>query len=381
MNSVLTPMQRQYHSLKAQHQDSILLFRLGDFYEMFYQDAEIASQILGITLTARQKGGPNEMPMCGIPYHSADNYIQKLIDHGHKVAICEQISDPKIPGLVERAVVQIISPGTQIQNPDDYNPNYLVAVVKQNQQYGLAFSDLSTGKFQATQINNTSDLQDELARLNPRELLLPQGEQLETPVFLSPYRSYWPLPTEAAQILQDFFQIPNLKIFYLENEELAVKAAAMLLQYLLDTQKGQKIAITKLEKYDLSHYLPIDATSLVNLEILQNAQNNSKKGSLLSIFQNTQTSAGSRLMREYLVHPCRQINEIQNRLDQVEKLVKNPAERQELRSLLTQTRDLEKILSKIANGKANPKDLIAIQESLAIIPKIQKILDSITLSL
>ena len=371
-------MQRQYNELKEQNPDAILMFRLGDFYEMFGDDAIKATNILGITLTARHKGTENETPMCGIPHHAAEGYINKLTTAGEKVAMCEQVSDPNLPGIVERAVVRIITPGTILSESvlDEKTANYLVAVFEDKQGFGLAYTDISTGEFSATKMESFNALKNEIQRLNPAELLLDKESLLSDELSrIVQNISFWFLPKNPQKTLQDFFQIPNLKVFYIENDEEVVKAAALLLDYVLDTQKGKVQQITSIKKYQLSDYMPIDYSTIRNLEVFHTMHDGSHKGSLLSVVDKTVTAAGGRKLKNWLVQPLKNIQAINERLNQVEAYTKDHAKRDHLREVLNETRDMERLLGKIASGRGNPKDLVSIRETLNRIPDIQKLVE------
>ncbi len=376
MTKILTPMQRQYYEIKEQNPESILLFRLGDFYEMFDKDAIDASKILGITLTARNKGKDNEMKMCGIPHHSSEKYINQLTRAGKRVAICDQISDPSMPGIVERAVIKIITPGTIISETelDKKTSNYLLSIFEGKEGYGLSYSDISTGEFSATQIKNFEPLKNEIQRLNPSEILLEKDSSLikECEVLCSNI-SFWQKPKNPQKALQDFFKIPNLKVFYIENEEDVINSASLLLDYILDTQKGSASQLTKITKYSLSDYMPVDISTLRNLEIFNTMYEGKYKGSLLSVIDKTITAGGGRKLKHWLLKPLKNIKDINERLDKVEAFSKNHSERAKLREILKETRDLERLLGKLASGKGNPKDLVAIRETLSLIPEIKNI--------
>ena len=375
----LTPMQRQYYELKEQNPGSILLFRLGDFYEMFDEDAIKASKILDITLTARQKGGENEMKMCGMPYHSAENYINKLTKAGEKVAICEQVSDPTLPGIVERKVVRIITPGTVLSENmlDNKSSNYLVSISEHKGQFGLAYSDISTGQFCATTISSFQLLKDEILRLNPAEILLSKdfsfGDEIHA---LGKNVSFWFPPQNPEKKLQDFFKIPNLKVFYIENEKEVIVCAAMLLDYIMDTQKGAVKQIVKIQKYSNSDYLPIDHSTLRNLEVFSTLQEGKFQGSLLSVIDKTQTASGGRKLKSWIIKPLKDIQSIQERLEKVSSFCSNHKKREQLRLALKETRDIERILGRVASGRSNPKDLLSLKETLAKVPEIRSLIQS-----
>ena len=379
--SVLTPMQRQYYSIKKANKNSILLFRLGDFYEMFDEDALIASQILGITLTARNKGKENEMKMCGIPYHASENYINKLTQAGKKVAICEQVSDPTEPGIVKREVTKIITPGTVLSENvlDAKSSNFIAAVFEKNNTFGLAFADISTGKFFTTEFANFAEIKYEIQRINPAELLLEKNiSSLEDFKKISSNISFWFIPQQPETFLKNFFKVSHLKVFYLEKSPLAVAATAMLLDYINDTQKGQIAQIKTIKKYTNNDYMNLDIATIRNLEVFQTMHNSTYHGSLLKVIDKTVTAAGGRKLKYLLLNPLKNIEKIQQRLAKVEMLTKNNEMRADLRNILKETRDLERLLSKIASSNANPKDLIALSETLSKIPEIKKILKKIS---
>ncbi|MBT4936280.1 hypothetical protein HON22_00005 [Candidatus Peregrinibacteria bacterium] len=375
----LTPMQRQYYELKDQTPGAILLFRLGDFYEMFDEDAIKASKILDITLTARQKGGENEMKMCGMPYHSAEGYINKLTKAGEKVAICEQVSDPILPGIVERKVVRIITPGTVLSENmlDHKSSNYLVSVSEYKGHFGLAYSDISTGQFCATTISSFQLLKDEILRLNPAEILLTKDSSLESEVHsLGKNVSFWFTPPNPEKTLKDFFKVPHLKVFYIENEKEVIHSAAMLLDYIMDTQRGATKQIVKIQKYSNSDYLPIDYSTLKNLEVFSTLQEGKYQGSLLSVIDTTQTASGGRKLKNWLIKPLKDIQSIQQRLERVSDFCLSHKKREQLRVALKETRDIERILGRVASGRSNPKDLLALKETLKNIPEIRSLVQS-----
>ncbi len=370
-------MQRQYNDLKSQNKDSILLFRLGDFYEMFNDDAVKASRILNITLTARNKWKETEMPMCGIPHHAAEKYINNLTKAGERVAICEQVSDPNGTGIVERAVVRIITPGTIMSENvlDEKTSNYLLSVYEGKNWYWLSYTDISTGEFYATKIKSFDILKNEVLRLNPSELLLSKDSSLNSE-FKIKNISFWFLPKEPQKTLENFFKIPNLKVFYIENEEEVINASALLLDYVLDTQKWNVKQINKISKYSLSDYMPIDISTIKNLEVFNTMYDNQYTWSLLSVIDKTITASGWRKLKQFLLQPLKNIEQIQKRLMQVEKFCKEHSKRTQLREILKETRDLERLLGKIASWKGNPKDLVSIRETLKRIPEIRKFVKS-----
>jgi len=369
-------MQRQYYELKNENPGTILLFRLGDFYEMFDDDAIEASRILSITLTARNKGLENEMKMCGMPHHSSESYINKLTKAGKKVAICEQTSDPNLPGIVERKVVRIITPGTVLSESvlDEKSSNYLVALYEEKGKFGLSFSDISTGEFYSTQIDSFEEVKAEILRLNPAELLLPKEFSLqEECINLVQNVSFWFVPQNAQKALQDFFKVPHLKVFYIENEKEVVAAAAMLLDYIIDTQKGSTHQITGIKRYSISDSMPVDFHTLRNLEVFHTLHEGKHQGSLISVIDKTLTAAGGRKLKHWLIRPLRDIESIQKRLEEVTQFTHDHNLRDRLRAALKDTRDLERLIGRVSSGRAHPKDLVAIRETLKTLPEIRSL--------
>ncbi|MEA3304487.1 MAG: hypothetical protein U9Q15_01850 [Patescibacteria group bacterium] len=267
----LTPMLIQYYTIKEQNQDSLLFFRLGDFYELFGEDAVVAHKILGITLTARNKGTENEIPMCGVPHHSSENYIAKLIRAGKKVAICEQVSDPSEKGIVERKVVRIITPGTTLQESilEEKQNNFLLAFVERKNQCGVAYCDLSTGEMKATEIHNTKEAFEEIARVSPAEIILDSENIVFTELHsITPNISLYNESDDAKKTLQEHFSLQDISVFGLESKALGLQAASNLLSYLKTTQKTQLDQIQKISSYTIHDYMMLDTQTLRNLEIL-----------------------------------------------------------------------------------------------------------------
>jgi DNA mismatch repair protein MutS len=370
----LTPMQRQYYEIKKANPDCLLLFRLGDFYEMFDNDAVTASKILGITLTARNKGKENEMKMCGIPHHSSENYINRLIKNGKKIAICEQTSDPNLPGIVKREVVQIITPGTVLSDQilDQKKANYLASIKQGINNFALSFLDISTGEFKTCLAESFEDLLNELKKISPQEILISKDQEtnfFELRKFFTNF-SFWYQTKTPIDFLKNFFKVESLKMFDLENERTLIENCALLLDYVIDTQKGSIKQIKNIKKYSLKDTMCLDIDTFKNLEIFQTLYGNQEKGSLLSVIDKTVTSMGGRKLREFMINPLKNKEDIEKRLNEVEKGILKTEEVFALRKELEQVRDIERLLSKIVNLKANPKDLLALRESLEKSPKI-----------
>jgi len=379
--SSLTPMMRQYLTTKEQYQDAILFFRLGDFYEMFFQDAETASRELEITLTGREGGQKERIPMCGVPYHAADGYIARLIEKGYKVAICEQVEDPKTcKGIVRREVVRVVTPGTLMDTLEEKKNNFLIALVEGKEGFGLATVDVSTGEFFTTQIQGPDEenkVIEEIIRLQPAECLLPVGfahqslqAVLSSQCLLSFYRKISFENREAYQILTSHFKTLNLSC---EGLPLAARAAGGLLAYLQETQKISLGHISKLFTYGLGEYMLLDPSTRRNLELCRNMREGNKKGTLFWVLDKTVTSMGGRKLQQWIEQPLLKVNQIQERLNAVEELKDNVFLRQDLREELGKIYDLERFLAKVIYGTANSRDLIALRDSCFVLPRIKEI--------
>jgi DNA mismatch repair protein MutS len=377
-----TPMLKQYWQIKEQHSDCILFFRLGDFYEMFGPDALEACKILNITLTARNKGTVNETPMCGIPYHAADGYIAKLTKAGKKVAICEQLTDPDLPGLVDRGVIRIITPGTTLDNNilDNKRNNYLVSLTNENNIWGLALVDLTTGEFKLTELRKVDDLLNELSRILPSEIIitpdLNENLNLKTKLqVISNLNVFYPAIFKPAdQTIVDHFQIKSLQSFGLEKYDLGVKAAGNLLNYLKDTQKVGLEHLNKINYYNLSDFMILDEATIRNLELLYTTQLLQEKGSLISVIDQTQTGMGGRLLRNWLLHPLINLEKIQLRLNAVNEFYNNLDLRENLKTEFKNVTDIERLIGRLGCKRANARDLVNLKNTLQIIPAIKGIL-------
>ncbi|MGB9779377.1 DNA mismatch repair protein MutS [Caldanaerobacter sp.] len=382
----VTPMMEQYLKIKEKYKDAILFFRLGDFYEMFYEDAEIAAKELEIALTGRDAGGEERAPMAGVPYHAADFYIDKLVKKGYKVAICEQLEDPsKAKGLVKRDVVRIYTPGTIInpESMDEKSNNYLVSVYKDKDNYGICAVDVTTGELYATELKNCRDgkkIYDEIVKYSPSEIIANE-EFLKNNKYVKIFRNnnsavntYKPLELEESiEIIERQFE-KKLNELNLENKNSLIHSLGALLSYLMELQKTTLKHINKLTLYQADSYMGLDSTAIRNLEILESNRNKSKKGSLLGVLDRTVTPMGGRLLKKWLEEPLIDKEEIQKRLDAVEELFNNYKDRMELKELLNKVYDLERLASKIVYQSATPKDFISIKLSLEKLPEIKNIL-------
>ncbi|RME41665.1 MAG: DNA mismatch repair protein MutS [Caldilineae bacterium] len=381
--AVSTPVRRQYLQLKRQHPDAILFFRMGDFYEAFDEDAKTIARELNIVLTAREAGKGNKVPMAGVPHHAAENYIARLVQAGYKVAICEQVGKEAVKGLMPREVVRVVTPGTVVEPAllDAKQPNYLACLVPaaDGKRAGLAYVDITTGEFAATVLEGSDPDRlsaDELARLQPAELLLPE----ETP---PPNGIACPLtrlerwqfePTRAAQILRDHFGVATLDGFGLAGKTPAVQAAGAILQYLTRTQKGSLAQITALRVYSTAAFMVLDSHTRRNLEITHTLRGQKGKGSLVEVLDRTITPMGGRLLRNWLQQPLLDLDALNRRLDAVEAFFHSTPMRAEIRQHLKGIADLERLTSRLLQGIAHPRDLLDLRLSLEKIPPLQNAL-------
>ena len=382
-----TPMGIQYQEIKSRHQDAILFFRLGDFYEMFNDDALLASRELEITLTGRGQG-EKRMPMCGIPHHAAENYIQKLIERGHKVAICEQIEDAKLAqGVVKRDVVKIVTRGTTLNSnmlPAKRN-NYLVAIASHKKQYGLVYVEASTGEFKGCVLGSVIELIAEIERLSPSEILISDmitdAALLNTiklkDIPVTVYKDYYDQAV-AIDKLKRFFKIKSLASFGLSQYEALFAPAAKIVDYLIETQKTNLEHLTAFLPYQTKDFMLIDPPTRKNLELVKTVRDHAFRGSLLWTIDQTITSMGSRLLRSYVLAPLLKVNEINERLDGVEELTKNQNVREKLAQQLNAVFDIERLTGKVAAALANARDLIALKNSLAAVPKVKNSLTGVS---
>ncbi len=390
----LTPMMEQYLEIKEQYADAILFFRLGDFYEMFFEDAKLASRELEITLTGRDAGQPEKVPMCGVPFHAADNYIHKLIEKGYKVAICEQVEDPKASkGLVKREVIRVVTPGTVMDGSslNDKENNYLVAIYRYpGNIIGLALTDLSTGLFQVTQLEGQyapDVLKDELERLAPREIVVPEDQISTGPrlqeaagLVVTPLESRAFGPEAAIPTLKQHFG-PKVSDDFLQANPAVTGAAAGLLEYLIRTQRRKLNHITSISRYTPGSFMVLDGVARRNLEISRDIRDGEKKGSLLGVLDATKTAMGGRMLRRWLEQPLIDINRINDRLDAVAELVHSALLRDELTQSLKHIYDLERLTAKAAYGSANGRDMLALLASLEKLPLLRQALKDCQCSL
>jgi DNA mismatch repair protein MutS len=381
MSDSLTPMMQQYRELKARDPDALLLFRMGDFYELFGEDAERAAGLLGLTLTSRDKG-PDAMPMAGFPHPALETYLAKIVQAGMRAAVCEQVEDSReAKGLVKRDVVRVVTPGTLTDDEllDPRTANYLAAAVEAGGKMGLAWVELSTGRFSLTGLMR-QELVDELARLSPAEILIselsldaPWARALRSQSGMAlTVRPSWDFQAEQARsTLFDQFKTKTLAGFGIDDRSVEVQAAGALLAYLRETQKTSLGHITRLIPYRRADTLALDEMTRRSLELVRTLREGKREGSVLSVIDCSATPMGARLLSEWLTSPLTSTELIAERLEAVEELFNQSALRGDLRSLLGQSYDLERLAGRIGTGRATPRDLVALAKTLAILPKLK----------
>ena len=376
----LTPMMQMYLETKEKYKDAILFYRLGDFYEMFFDDAITCSRELELTLTGKDCGLEKRAPMCGIPHHAVNTYIPKLVEKGYKVAICEQLEDPKeAKGIVKRDVVKIITPGTitELTMLDEKKNNYIASVCIESKEVSIAFCDISTGEFMFSSINGTDlniKLINEIARISPAEIIVTKKDK-ENKAFISEidkafniYVSVYNNLEENAA-LEEILKNTNVKLT--ENEN---KACILLLNYVLETQKTSINQLNTIKKYAIDKFMQLDATTRRNLEVLESNREKTKKGSLLWVLDKTSTAMGGRKIRKWLEAPLIEKNEIVKRQSAVEALVQNNLLRNDLVEGLKSIYDIERLISKVVGGSANARELISLKNSFEKLPNVKSVI-------
>ena len=383
----MTPMMQQYLETKKEYPDCILFYRLGDFYEMFFEDALTASKELEITLTGKNCGLEERAPMCGIPYHAVDGYLNKLVSKGYKVAICEQMEDPKLAkGLVKRDVVRIVTPGTNlnVQALDESRNNYLMSIAYFQGKIGISIADVTTGDYYLTEADDNKKLLDEINKYHPSEIVcndafLVSGldiEDLKGRLHITVYtlEPHFFDEDRCRKCLLKHFHVTSLQGMGIEDFPSGLIAAGSLMLYLQDTQKTSLAHFTHLYPYLTSRYMLLDSSTRRNLELTETLREKQKRGSLLWVLDKTKTAMGARTMRQFIEQPLIDKEEIEKRLDSVEALSKNAMTRDELREYLNPIYDLERLLGKVSYKSANPRDLIACRNSLKMLPHIKTLL-------
>lgn len=387
----LSPMMVHYCQTKCAYKDSILFYRLGDFYEMFFEDAKTVSRELELTLTGKDCGLSERAPMCGIPYHAAETYINRLIDKGYKVAICEQVEDPKTAkGIVKREVTRVVTPGTNLnmQELDEGKNNYLMAIVCVGDHFGVSTADITTGDCYVTEIDEERKLWDEINKFLPAEIIcndafLVSGvdvEDLRNRLHISVFalESWYFGDDLCKQTLLEHFKISSLEGLGLADYDSGVIAAGSLFRYLLDTQKNTMEHMNKIIPYTTDRYMVIDSSSRRNLELVETLREKQKRGSLLWVLDKTKTAMGARMLRSFVEQPLIDADAINERLDAVTELNMQAMLREEIREYLNPVYDLERLVSRISYRSANPRDLLAFKMSLEMIPHIKNLLANFT---
>jgi len=389
MSKKLTPLRKQYLQIKSQHPDAVVFFRLGDFYEAFDEDAEIAARELDLVLTSRPVAKNQRVPMAGVPHHAIEGYIARLIERGYRVAIAEQMDTTTGRGLVHREVTRVVTPGTVVEPAllEEKRPNYLAAVVADEKQAGLAYTDITTGEFSTAQLDAT-EIEQELARLQPRECLIPEKQQPRfddqiPDVHLTPLPAYRFELGAARQILLDHFAVATLEGFGCAGKPLAIRAAGAIVHYLRETQKGALAQVVGLSTYSTARFMMLDAATRRNLELTEtirervNAGRSKTRGSLLGVLDMTLTSMGGRLLRSRLAQPLLDPVELETRLDKVEAFYEDTILRERVREALKSLPDLERLTNRVLAGIATPRNLVGIRTALEAVPELVEALQDL----
>lgn len=383
----LTPMMQQYMKIKEENKDCILFYRLGDFYEMFFDDALIASKELEITLTGKNCGLEERAPMCGVPYHAADSYLNKLVEKGYKVGICEQVEDPsQAKGIVKREIVRIVTPGTNIsqQSLDDEKNNYLMCIFCSDDCFGISLVDVTTGDFRTTSVDSLAKVKDEIFKFAPAEIICNDaffisGIDLDylrdkMSVMVSGIDHYYFDEDQGIERIKQQFKVGNLEGLGLTDNPMGIIATGALLGYLHETQKSSLDHLMHIMPYETGEFMVIDSSSRRNLELCETLRDKQKKGSLLWVLDKTKTAMGARMLRNMLEQPLIDKKKIEERYDALDSLTSQAMVREELREYLNPIYDLERLMTKVSYKTANPRDMIAFKTSLKWLPPIKTIL-------
>ena len=386
----LSPMMQLYMETKKQYQDCILMYRIGDFFEMFFDDAKTASKELELTLTGKNCGLEERAPMCGVPFHAIDAYITKLVSHGYKVAVCDQVEDPKLAqGLVKREITRIVTPGTNtdMQSLDGGKNNFLLSVFYTQNQSGIAVTDISTGDFYVTEVDSNRAINDEIMKYSPSEIICNDAFEMSG-IDIADLRgrlgiAVYPLDTHyydengAKQTILEHYHVSSLVGLGIEDFKAGTIAAGALLRYLYDTQKNDLSNLTSITPYLANRFMLLDSATRRNLELTETLREKQKKGSLLWVLDKTRTAMGARTLHQLVEQPLVDANAIKARLNAIETLNKNSVDRDEIREYLSPVYDLERLLTRISYKTANPRDLIAFRNSLSMFAPIRKTLEGL----
>ena len=382
-----SPMMQHYLQTKEEYPDCILFYRLGDFYEMFFEDAKIVSRELELTLTGKSCGQEERAPMCGVPFHAYESYMNRLVAKGYKVAICEQMEDPKqAKGMVRREVIRVVTPGTNIneQALDEGKNNYIMCIVSLSDQFGVATADVTTGDFFVTEVDSKRRLLDELYKFSPTEVLCNEAlfmsgldiDDLKNRVGIVLYSlEHWYFDDSLCEnTLKEHFRVNSLEGLGLADLECGMIASGSLLKYLYETQKNSLEQISAIHPYTTGKFMVLDSSTRRNLELVETLREKAKRGSLLWVLDKTKTAMGARMLRSFVEQPLIEKEEIEGRLDAIEELMQRAIDREELREYLNPVYDLERLLTRITYQSANPRDLTAFKSSIGMIPHIRGIL-------
>ena len=386
--SKLSPMMQHYLMTKKEYPGCILFYRLGDFYEMFFEDAEIVSKELELTLTGKSCGLPERAPMCGVPYHAVDSYLTRLVEKGYKAAICEQVEDPRTAkGMVRREVIRIVTPGTNLdmESIDEGKNNFIFCILYGGQgKSGISAADVTTGEFYVTQTEGNRKIYDEIVRYSPSEIICNDAFLLSG-IDLTDLRERMGIAVNtlgphyfdeepAAKVLEEHFHVSSLIALGLDDQKEGSTAAGALLRYLYDTQKNSLSNITGINVYASGKYMLLDSSTRRNLELTETMREKKKRGSLLWVLDRTRTAMGARRLHQMIEQPLVDREMIEKRLDAVEALCQNTVDRDEIREYLQPVYDLERLMTRVSYGSANPRDLIALRNSLKMLAPIRQVL-------
>ena len=382
-----SPMMQHYLQTKEEYPDCILFYRLGDFYEMFFEDAKIVSRELELTLTGKSCGQEERAPMCGVPFHAYESYMNRLVAKGYKVAICEQMEDPKqAKGMVRREVIRVVTPGTNIneQALDEGKNNYIMCIVSLSDQFGVATADVTTGDFFVTEVDSKRRLLDEIYKFSPTEVVCNEAlfmsgldiDDLKNRVGIVLYSlEHWYFDDSLCEnTLKEHFRVNSLEGLGLADLECGMIASGSLLKYLYETQKNSLEQISAIHPYTTGKFMVLDSSTRRNLELVETLREKAKRGSLLWVLDKTKTAMGARMLRSFVEQPLIEKEEIEGRLDAIEELMQRAIDREELREYLNPVYDLERLLTRITYQSANPRDLTAFKSSIGMIPHIRGIL-------
>lgn len=370
-----TPLMAQFHKIKNDHPDTILLFRVGDFFETFEEDAKTASKVLGITLTKRANGKAGEVPLAGFPHHAIDTYLPKLVKAGFRVAVCEQVENPKFAkGIVKREVIEVVTPGVVFSDKllEHKKNNYLAAIFLEDNSAGISYCDISTGEF-STFETSILKIAEQIETISPAEIIVSKKQKNEIEVIIERQQlnikltkiDEWIFNEEYAKdTLKEQFKTQTLKGFGIENLSGGIISAGAILHYLKDTQKSNLAHISKISLYNPSEYMYLDLSTKRNLEILYTMQDGQREGSLISVLDKTKTAMGARLLKKWINAPLRRKDQIIKRLECVEDFFKNKSLRNNLQSEFDEIGDLERLVSKVCTNRANPRELVYLKNSV-----------------